>query len=149
MRESASTDLREPQGSNPLGPPGPELPQVLGNLGLVRSAWASRGWLGRLKRGRIEKASAAPGPKYQLVLPNGRGCSRSSLAFALEGRDPPGRRALRCSNQKSTNSDCLFPRPLLALIRTFSALHCSRAGRLVRLSLTIERASCLVVHSRA
>jgi len=24
MRESASTDLREPQGSNPLGPPGPE-----------------------------------------------------------------------------------------------------------------------------
>jgi len=51
----------------------PELPQVLGNLGLVRSAWASRGWLGRLKRGRIEKASAAPGPKYQLVLPNGRG----------------------------------------------------------------------------
>jgi len=23
MRESASTDLREPQGSNPLGPPGP------------------------------------------------------------------------------------------------------------------------------
>ena len=25
MRESASTDLREPQGSNPLGPPGPEL----------------------------------------------------------------------------------------------------------------------------
>jgi len=29
MRESASTDLREPQGSNPLGPPGPELPAVL------------------------------------------------------------------------------------------------------------------------
>ena len=26
MRESASTDLREPQGSNPLGPPGPDLP---------------------------------------------------------------------------------------------------------------------------
>ncbi len=25
MRESARTDLREPQGSNPLGPPGPEL----------------------------------------------------------------------------------------------------------------------------
>ena len=25
MRESASTDLRDPQGSNPLGPPGPEL----------------------------------------------------------------------------------------------------------------------------
>ena len=25
MRESASTDLREPWGSNPLGPPGPEL----------------------------------------------------------------------------------------------------------------------------
>ena len=25
MRESASTDLREPQWSNPLGPPGPEL----------------------------------------------------------------------------------------------------------------------------
>ena len=25
MRESASTDLRKPQGSNPLGPPGPEL----------------------------------------------------------------------------------------------------------------------------
>ena len=46
--------------------------QVLGNLGLVRSAWASRGWLGRLKWGRIEKASAAPGPKYQLVLPSGR-----------------------------------------------------------------------------
>jgi|GEM_PF-6684890 len=30
MRESASTDLREPQGSNPLGPPGPELPQPVG-----------------------------------------------------------------------------------------------------------------------
>jgi hypothetical protein len=27
MRESASTDLREPQGSNPLGPPGPEPPE--------------------------------------------------------------------------------------------------------------------------
>ncbi len=26
MRESASTDLREPQGSNPLGPPGPSPP---------------------------------------------------------------------------------------------------------------------------
>ena len=25
MRESASTDPWEPQGSNPLGPPGPEL----------------------------------------------------------------------------------------------------------------------------
>ena len=46
--------------------------QVLGNLGLVRSAWTSRGWLGRLKWGRIEKASAAPSPKYQLVLPSGR-----------------------------------------------------------------------------
>src|SRR5208337_3992681 len=33
MRESASTDLREPQGSNPLGPPGPELQR----LGPVRS----------------------------------------------------------------------------------------------------------------
>jgi len=72
MPERARTDLWEPQGSNPLGPPGPELPQVLGNLGLVRSAWASRGWLGRLKWGRIEKASAAPGPKYQLVSPSGR-----------------------------------------------------------------------------
>ena len=47
--------------------------QVLGNLGLVRSAWASRGWLARLMWGRIEKASAAPGPKYPLVLPSGRG----------------------------------------------------------------------------
>ena len=26
MPERARTDLREPQGSNPLGPPGPELP---------------------------------------------------------------------------------------------------------------------------
>jgi hypothetical protein len=26
-----------------------------------------------LKWGRIEKASAAPGPKYRLVLPKGRG----------------------------------------------------------------------------
>jgi len=31
MRESASTDLREPQGSNPLGPPGPELPRRCGS----------------------------------------------------------------------------------------------------------------------
>ena len=34
MGESASTDLREPQGSNPLGPPGPSppllFPPVLG-----------------------------------------------------------------------------------------------------------------------
>ena len=29
MRESASTDLREPQGSNPPGPPGPELSGTL------------------------------------------------------------------------------------------------------------------------
>src|SRR5271157_3883798 len=28
MRESASTDLREPQGSNPLGRPGPKLGQL-------------------------------------------------------------------------------------------------------------------------
>ena len=46
--------------------------QVLGNVRLVRSAWTGRGWLGRLKWGRIEKASAGPGPKYQLVLPSGR-----------------------------------------------------------------------------
>jgi len=32
MRESASTDLREPQGSNPLGPPGPELVSTLNYL---------------------------------------------------------------------------------------------------------------------
>ena len=32
MRESASTDLREPQGSNPLGPPGPELPRAYAPL---------------------------------------------------------------------------------------------------------------------
>ena len=28
MRESASTDLREPQGSNPLGPPGLDLEEL-------------------------------------------------------------------------------------------------------------------------
>ncbi len=47
--------------------------QILGILGLLRSAWASRKWLGRLKWGRIEKASAPPAPKYPLVLPGGRG----------------------------------------------------------------------------
>jgi len=36
MRESASTDLREPQGSNPLGPPGPELHMVSPEL---HAAW--------------------------------------------------------------------------------------------------------------
>lgn len=30
--------------------------QLFGQAGLVRSAWATRGWLHRLKRGRIEKA---------------------------------------------------------------------------------------------
>jgi len=35
MRESASTDLREPQGSNPLGPPGPELWQHGDGAGLA------------------------------------------------------------------------------------------------------------------
>lgn len=44
---------------------------------------------------------------------------------------------------------CLSLRPLLALIRLFSAIHCGREGHLVRLSLAIERASCLVVPSRA
>jgi len=42
MRESASTDLREPQGSNPLGPPGPELrsalPFFLFRCGMLESA---------------------------------------------------------------------------------------------------------------
>ena len=46
--------------------------QVLGNLGLIRSAWATSGWLRRLKWGRIEKATAAPAPKHRLVLPSGR-----------------------------------------------------------------------------
>ncbi len=37
MRESASTDLREPQGSNPLGPPGPNTlsPEYPAEIGLV------------------------------------------------------------------------------------------------------------------
>ncbi len=46
--------------------------QILGNLGLMKSAWASRKWLGRLKWGRIEKARTAPAPKYPLVLPGRR-----------------------------------------------------------------------------
>jgi len=40
-------------------------------------------------------------------------------------------------------------RPPLALIRIFSAIRCSRGGPLVRLIITIERASCPVVPSRA
>jgi len=56
---------------------------------------------------------------------------------------------LRYSNQKSKDSGCLSLRPLPALIRLFSAIHCGREGHLVRLSLAIERASCLVVPSRA
>ena len=41
--------------------------QVMGSLGLLRSAWASRGWLRRLTTGRIERDTAAPAPKYRLV----------------------------------------------------------------------------------
>ena len=53
MCESASTDLREPQGSNPLGPPGLELsaasgaePRVIVRRGRIRVAWSrgGRGW---------------------------------------------------------------------------------------------------------
>jgi len=44
MRESASTDLREPQGSNPLGPPGPELLSPPGP-GLTWRPWPwQRAW---------------------------------------------------------------------------------------------------------
>ncbi len=42
MRESASTDLREPQGSNPLGPPGPELQKLSGGRLLGRFFAATR-----------------------------------------------------------------------------------------------------------
>ena len=38
MRESASTDLREPQGSNPLGPPGPELRVLVSKPGIITRA---------------------------------------------------------------------------------------------------------------
>ena len=40
MPERARTDLREPQGSNPLGPPGPELPKRAtgGHLPLIPTA---------------------------------------------------------------------------------------------------------------
>src|SRR5208337_3067643 len=40
---------------------------------------------------------------------------------------------------RSDESRLLFPQPPRSLIPPFSALHCSREGRLVRLSLTIER----------
>src|SRR5271166_2973611 len=43
MRESASTDLRKPQGSNPLGPPGPELSFILRFLSGGSSQHESRG----------------------------------------------------------------------------------------------------------
>ena len=49
--------------------------QVLGNLGLLRSAWAGRNWFRRLRTGRIEKATAAPAPKFRLVLPGRTGLS--------------------------------------------------------------------------
>ncbi len=41
MRESASTDLREPQGSNPLGPPGPLF--ECGPSAAVSPRWDSTG----------------------------------------------------------------------------------------------------------
>ena len=44
--------------------------QVLGNLGLLRSAWAGRSWFRRLRSGPIEKAKAVPVPKFRLVLPD-------------------------------------------------------------------------------
>ena len=43
MRESARTDLREPQGSNPLGPPGLKLRLVSPEL---RPPGVRRLWLG-------------------------------------------------------------------------------------------------------
>ena len=123
--------------------------QVLGNLGLVRSAWASR-LAGPAEVGAASRRRARRRVQSISSFCRAAGAdNRPSLAFALECRDPPGRRALRCSNQKSKNSGCLFLRPLLALNRLFSALHCSREGRLVRLSLAIERAFCLVVPSQA
>ncbi|MGC8638621.1 MAG: B12-binding domain-containing radical SAM protein [Isosphaeraceae bacterium] len=56
--------------------------QILGNLGLLRSVWASRAWLHRLRWGRIEKATVHPAPKFRLVLP---GEERSQLDNAGMG----------------------------------------------------------------
>ena len=62
MRESASTDLREPQGSNPLGPPGPELRRT------ARRYWASTASV-RLHLNtpacRRSFPKASPGMKYR------------------------------------------------------------------------------------
>ena len=49
--------------------------QILGNLGLLRSAWAGRNWFRRLRSGQIEKATATPAPKFRLVLPRRTGLS--------------------------------------------------------------------------
>ena len=57
MRESASTDLREPQGSNPLGPPGPELQ---GPLRRELAATALRAHLRCEQGGSLGLAAAIP-----------------------------------------------------------------------------------------
>jgi len=83
MRESASTDLREPQGSNPLGPPGPEhagtclragpeigmvSPEYAALAGACRRCWkSSRGsrlrmWFCPRRRARPCDCDASSGP---------------------------------------------------------------------------------------
>ncbi|MBX6314955.1 MAG: radical SAM protein, partial [Isosphaeraceae bacterium] len=40
--------------------------QLFGNLGVLRTAWASAGWLRRLLFGRIERRRAVPTPKFRM-----------------------------------------------------------------------------------
>jgi radical SAM superfamily enzyme YgiQ (UPF0313 family) len=43
--------------------------QVYGMIGVVRSAWKLRGWLGRLLSGPIERSTEPPQPKYAMIPP--------------------------------------------------------------------------------
>src|SRR5271157_4723102 len=70
MRESASTDLREPQGSNPLGPPGPDL-RVKRALNDDNASCESRSQHRRSVVGQEGPARDWPPPNLWVILASG------------------------------------------------------------------------------
>src|SRR5208337_4193751 len=128
----------------------PWIPSSAGTWPITSLTATTRAPVGAGTVGGSNSTSLSPTPRSTIhSVPGPQGLSHDRSTLARECRDPPSRRALRYSNQKSKDSGCLSLWPLPALIRLFSAIHCGREGHLVRLSLAIERASCLVVPSRA
>src|SRR5208337_4548505 len=84
MRESASTDLREPQGSNPLGPPGRELTHPSEGQAGMRECERRRFWVRSCRSvGLAGENASHPGSAGHLAIAS-RWLRRRSKTYPAE-----------------------------------------------------------------